>query len=48
MEEQSLHRVSEELGEPWIEQWVDEGLEEIEAFLAKHAAFHSFLDEHDA
>jgi hypothetical protein len=48
VEERPLHRVAEELGESWIERWVDEGLAEIESFLAKHAAFHAFLEEHDA
>jgi hypothetical protein len=48
VEERPLHRVAEELGESWIEQWADEGLAEIESFLAKHAAFHAFLEEHDA
>jgi hypothetical protein len=39
-----LHRIEDELGEGWFEGWLERGLEEIEAYLAKHAAFLAYLD----
>jgi hypothetical protein len=40
----TAHRIAEELKSGWLEQWIASGLEEIEEYLAKHAAFLSFLD----
>jgi hypothetical protein len=39
-----LHRIEDELGEGWLERWLENGLEMIEAYLAKHAAFLAYLD----
>ncbi len=39
-----LHRIEDELGEGWLECWLESGLEMIEAYLAKHAAFLAYLD----
>ena len=41
MEEHGLHRIGDELGESWLEQWLENGLALLEA---KHAAFVDFLD----
>jgi len=39
-----LHRIEDELGERWLEEWAREGVVAIEAYLAKHLAFETFLD----
>ena len=48
MGERGLHRIEDDLGETWLEDWAGAGVAEIEAFLAKHAAFLSFLESHEA
>jgi hypothetical protein len=40
-----LHRIEDDLSETWVEEWAEGGVEAIEAYLAKHSAFQSFLDE---
>ena len=35
----------DDLSETWIEDWAAVGLSEIEALLAKHAAFLGYLEE---
>ena len=44
MDERDLHRIEDELAEGWLERWLESGLERIEAYLAKHAAFLAYLD----
>ena len=44
MEERDLHKIEDELAEGWLERWLEAGLETIEAYLAKHAAFLAYLD----
>jgi hypothetical protein len=44
MSEQGLHRIEDELGENWLERWLEAGLEMLEVYLAKHAAFLTYLD----
>jgi hypothetical protein len=39
-----LHRIEDEIGEGWLEHWLESGLEKIEAYLAKHAAFLAYLE----
>jgi hypothetical protein len=41
-----LHRIESDLDDSWLEDWTAVGIAEIEAYLAKHAAFLAFLDEH--
>jgi hypothetical protein len=48
MTDGTLHRIEDELGERWLEEWADEGVTAIETYLAKHQAFQSFLLENDA
>lgn len=45
MSERGLHRIEDDLSDTWLEDWAGAGVAEIEALLAKHAAFLSFLDE---
>jgi hypothetical protein len=39
-----LHHIEDELGDTWLERWLEAGLEKLEAYLAKHAAFLAYLD----
>ncbi len=45
MSERGLHIIEDDLSETWIEDWAGVGLRELEALLAKHAAFLGYLDE---
>jgi hypothetical protein len=40
-----LHRIEDDLELTWVEQWAAQGIDEIEAYLAKHLAFLAYLDE---
>jgi len=44
MSERGLHTIEDDLSETWVEDWVAVGLSEIEALLAKYAAFLGFLE----
>ena len=44
MSDRGLHRVEDELGETWLECWLESGLQQLEMYLAKHAAFLAYLD----
>jgi hypothetical protein len=44
MEERGFHRIEDELGESWLEQWLEQGLALLETYLAKHAAFVDYLE----
>ena len=48
MSERGLHQIEDDLSETWLEDWAGAGVAEIEALLAKHAAFLSFLDAQDS
>jgi hypothetical protein len=45
MSERGFHRIADDLSESWLEDWAGAGVAEIEEYLAKHAAFLSFLGE---
>jgi hypothetical protein len=45
IEGSSTHRIVEELQPGWLEQWIATGIEAVEEYLAKHAAFLAFLGE---
>jgi hypothetical protein len=47
MSERGLHAIVDDLSETWLEDWAGAGVLEIEAYLAKHAAFLAFLDSTD-
>ena len=48
MSERGLHYIEDDLSESWVEDWAGAGVAEIEAYLAKHAAFHIFLESDEA
>jgi hypothetical protein len=41
------HRIADHLREDWLDAWIAEGLDAVEAFLRNHAAFDSFLEDHE-
>ena len=43
--DRGLHTIADDLSETWIEDWAAVGLRELEALLAKHAAFLDFVGE---
>jgi hypothetical protein len=47
MSERGLHRIEDDLADSWLEDWAGAGVAEIEDFLAKHAAFLSFLESQE-
>jgi hypothetical protein len=48
MSERGFHSIADDLSETWLEDWTGAGIAEIEAYLAKHAAFLAFLETRDA
>ena len=48
MSERGLHHIEDDLSETWLEDWAGAGVLEIEALLAKHAAFLRFLESQEA
>jgi hypothetical protein len=47
LSEHSLHRIDDDLSEGWLDSFVADGLDEVEAFLRKHADFQTFLEDRD-
>ena len=47
LSEHGLHRIDDDLAEGWLETFVADGLDEVEAYLRKHADFQTFLEEKD-
>jgi hypothetical protein len=41
----TLHLIEDDLKTSWVEDWAAGGIGEIEAYLAKHLAFLTYLDE---
>jgi len=48
MSERGLHFIEDDLEATWLEDWAGAGIAEVEAYLAKHAAFLSYLDSDDS
>jgi hypothetical protein len=48
MSERGLHHIEDDLSDTWVEDWAGAGVAEIEALLAKHAAFLSFLEAQES
>ncbi len=48
MSERGFHRIEDDLAETWLEDWAGAGVAEIEEYLAKHAAFLSFLESFES
>jgi hypothetical protein len=47
LSEHGLHRIDDDLAEGWLETFVADGLDEVEAYLRKQADFQSFLEDRD-
>jgi hypothetical protein len=47
MSDRQIHLIEEDLDDGAVEAWAAEGLRELDAYLAKHAAFLTFLDSND-
>jgi hypothetical protein len=45
MSERGLHLIEEDLSDTWLADWAGAGVAEIEEYLAKHAAFLTFLGD---
>ena len=41
----TLHRIEDDLTDTWVEDLASTGVQSIEAYLAKHLAFLTFLDD---
>jgi hypothetical protein len=48
MAERRLHLIAEDIAEDAVEEWATSALTELESYLAKHAAFESYLEEQEA
>ena len=48
MEDRHLYEIQDDLSDTWLEEWADDGVAEVEAYLAKHAAFISYLETREA
>ncbi len=48
MEEHGWHRIEDDLADGSLEEWASDGLRELEDYLAKYAAFFSFLAAREA
>lgn len=38
-----MHVIADDLSESWLEDWIGAGLAEVDAYLAKHAAFEDYV-----
>jgi hypothetical protein len=47
MSDRGMHTISDDLAETWLEDWIGVGLDEIEAYLSKHAAFDDYVSTRD-
>ena len=47
LSDHGLHRIDDDLSESWLESFVADGLDEVEAYLRKHANFQTFLEDRD-
>jgi hypothetical protein len=46
MEERgTLHRIEDDLTDTWVEDLAADGVKSIEAYLVKHLAFLTYLDD---
>jgi hypothetical protein len=44
MSDRGFHQIEADLQDSWLEDWAGVGISELEAYLAKHAAFLEFLE----
>lgn len=47
MNDRGFHYIEDDLADTWVEDWAAVGVRELEALLAKHAAFLGYLDTVD-
>jgi hypothetical protein len=47
LSEHGVHRIEEDLADDWLESFIAEGLDEVEAYLRKHSDFQTFLEDRD-
>lgn len=45
--ERGAHRIADVLADSWLDDFATQGIADVEAYLAKHAAFDAFLDDRD-
>jgi hypothetical protein len=45
--ERGTHRIADVLADSWLDDFVAQGIVDVEAYLAKHAAFNAFLEDRD-
>ena len=48
MSDWGFHYIEDDLDDTWLDDWSGAGIAEIEAFLARHAAFLAYLDPDDS
>jgi hypothetical protein len=48
MNDRGFHYIEDDLAESWVEDWAGVGVRELEALLAKHAAFLGYLEASEA
>jgi hypothetical protein len=48
MDERNIYEIQDDLTDTWLEDWAGTGVDEVEAYLAKHAAFLSYLETREA
>jgi hypothetical protein len=48
MSDRGFHTIEDDLSESWLGDWAGAGIAELEAYLAKHAAFVAFLEQREA
>ena len=48
MNDRGFHYIEDDLAETWVEDWAGVGVRELEALLAKHAAFLGYLESTEA
>jgi hypothetical protein len=48
MDDRHLYEIQDDLSDTWLEDWADDGVAEVEAYLAKHDAFFSYLETREA
>jgi hypothetical protein len=46
--QRGLYEIQDDLRGTWLEDWAGAGVDEIETYLAKHAAFLSYLESQEA
>ncbi len=48
MSDRGLHHIEDDLSDTWLDDWAGAGIAELEAYLAKHAAFLAFLETQES